>query len=264
MLVTLSGIVIDVRPEQRENADAPMLVTPFGIVIVVSADAPPKTKSPTAAIPSGMTISVNSSSLKYKWCADWSGLASALAKLIRHQDSRFEMFTSVSPEQRENAESPMLVILSGIVIDVSPEQPENAQSPMLVTPSGIVIDVSPEQLENAPSPTPVTPSEIVIDVSPEQSENAQFPMLVTLLGIVTEVSFERLENAKAPILVNGYPPKTEGTTICPAVSFGMAPDPMAASPFETENVHVMPSTVSVKAKQRITANERRAKRRGLI
>ena len=50
----------------------------------------------------------------------------------------------------------MLVTPSGIVIDVSPEQLENAQSPMLVTPSGIVTDVRPEQLSNAYSPMLVT------------------------------------------------------------------------------------------------------------
>ena len=44
----------------------------------------------------------------------------------------------------------MLVTLFGITIDVSPEQPENASSPMLVTPSGMTSDVSPEQPENAP------------------------------------------------------------------------------------------------------------------
>ena len=37
MLVTLSGIVIDVSPEQSRNAEAPMLVTLFGIVIDVRA-----------------------------------------------------------------------------------------------------------------------------------------------------------------------------------------------------------------------------------
>ena len=35
MLVTLSGIVILVRPSQLENALSPMLVTPFPIVILV-------------------------------------------------------------------------------------------------------------------------------------------------------------------------------------------------------------------------------------
>ena len=49
----------------------------------------------------------------------------------------------------ENAPEPMLVTLSGIVIEVKPVQHENAKSPMLVTLSGIVIEVKPVQPENA-------------------------------------------------------------------------------------------------------------------
>ena len=49
----------------------------------------------------------------------------------------------VSHEQPSNAESSMLVTLSGILIDVSPEQPSNARFPMLVTPSGIVVLLHP-------------------------------------------------------------------------------------------------------------------------
>ena len=40
MFVTLSGISIDVSPEQPENALPPMLVTPSGIVIDVSPEQP--------------------------------------------------------------------------------------------------------------------------------------------------------------------------------------------------------------------------------
>ena len=36
MFVTLFGIVIEVRPVQREKAECPILVTLFGIVIEVS------------------------------------------------------------------------------------------------------------------------------------------------------------------------------------------------------------------------------------
>ena len=35
MLVTLSGIVMLVRPVQPKNAELPMLVTPSGIVMLV-------------------------------------------------------------------------------------------------------------------------------------------------------------------------------------------------------------------------------------
>jgi len=42
MLVTLFGIVIEVRPEQPEKAFEPMLVTLFGIVIEVRPEQPEK------------------------------------------------------------------------------------------------------------------------------------------------------------------------------------------------------------------------------
>lgn len=57
--------------------------------------------------------------------------------------NRFGSESNVSPEHLANAEPPMLVTVSGIVIDVNPEQPENANSPMFVTLSGIEIDVNP-------------------------------------------------------------------------------------------------------------------------
>ena len=41
----------------------------------------------------------------------------------------------------ENAPEPMLVTLSGIVIEVKPVHHENAELPMLVTLAGIVIEV---------------------------------------------------------------------------------------------------------------------------
>ena len=40
MLVTLPGIVIDVKPVQLSNAEAPMLVTLSGIVIDVNPVQP--------------------------------------------------------------------------------------------------------------------------------------------------------------------------------------------------------------------------------
>jgi hypothetical protein len=40
MLVTLLGMVMEVRHEQRENAPLPMLVTLFGIVMEVRPEQP--------------------------------------------------------------------------------------------------------------------------------------------------------------------------------------------------------------------------------
>ena len=60
------------------------------------------------------------------------------------------------------------------------DAPENAESPMLVTLLGIVTDVRPLQPENAPPPMLVTLLGIVIDVRPLQPLNASYAMLVTL------------------------------------------------------------------------------------
>ena len=51
----------------------------------------------------------------------------------------------VRPLQSQNAPTPMLVTLSGIVTLASPLQPTNAYTPMLVTLLGIVTLVSPLQ-----------------------------------------------------------------------------------------------------------------------
>lgn len=87
------------------------------------------------------------------------------------------------------------------VTDVNIEQPENAYSPMLVTLLGIVMEVKPEQPEKAEPPILLTLLGIVTEVRPEQRENADCPMLVTLLGIVTEVRPEQPEKAELPMLV---------------------------------------------------------------
>ena len=70
---------------------------------------------------------------------------------------------SFNSGQFKNAERPISVTLSGIVIDVNPVA-LNANIPMLVTLSGIVIDVKLMQPANAKLPILVTPSDIVIEV----------------------------------------------------------------------------------------------------
>ena len=45
MLVTLSGIVIEVKPVQPENALPPMFITPSGIVIEVKLAQPENARS---------------------------------------------------------------------------------------------------------------------------------------------------------------------------------------------------------------------------
>ena len=49
-------------------------------------------------------------------------------------------------ERQENASSPIVVTLFGMVMDVKEEQEENALSPIVVTLFGIVMDVKEEHL----------------------------------------------------------------------------------------------------------------------
>ena len=58
MLVTLLGIVTDVRPEQPQKALSPMLLTLSGIVTDVSPEQPSKAYSPMLVTLSGILIDV--------------------------------------------------------------------------------------------------------------------------------------------------------------------------------------------------------------
>ncbi len=58
--------------------------------------------------------------------------------------------------QSLNAHSPMLITLSGMVMEVSPVQSLNAYSPMLVTLEGMVMEVKLVQPRNALRPILVT------------------------------------------------------------------------------------------------------------
>ena len=73
------------------------------------------------------------------------------------------------------------------IIEVKPEQPQNALSPMLVTLLGMVTEVREEQEQKAETPMLVTLFGMVTEVRDEQLKKASSPMLVTLLGMVTEV-----------------------------------------------------------------------------
>ena len=58
MLVTLEGMVIEVRPEQPQKALLPMLVTPSGMVMEVRLEQPEKVRSPMLVTLSGIRIEV--------------------------------------------------------------------------------------------------------------------------------------------------------------------------------------------------------------
>ena len=89
MLVTLLGIVMLVRPEQPQNAEAGMFFT-FSPIVTVDNDLQPP----------------NTGKNEYPIHVQFVALNSTL----------------VRPEQSENALYPMLVTLLGIVILVRPEQ----------------------------------------------------------------------------------------------------------------------------------------------
>ena len=78
-------------------------------------------------------------------------------------------------------------------IEVRPVQPENASSPILVTLFGMVIELRPAHPEKAELPILVTLLPMVTEVRPVQLPNASSPILVTLLGMVTVVRPEQLE-----------------------------------------------------------------------
>ena len=133
--------IVAVSIGQPLNAESPMLVTPSGIVIEVKLAQPENARS---LMRSPLVIVTVLSWLLLMWFAANAGIV------------------AVSIGQPLNAESPMLVTLSGIVIEVKPVQPENAEPPILVTLAGIVIEVKLTLSLNAYSPIPVTVSGIVM------------------------------------------------------------------------------------------------------
>lgn len=79
-------------------------------------------------------------------------------------------------------------------------QPLNADEPILVTDSGIIMDVKPDSRKVPPSIVSIELGK-VIEVRLEQPVNADEPILVTELGIITDVSSSQPRNADEPILV---------------------------------------------------------------
>ena len=118
--VTLSGIVIEVRDEQLENAF-------FGIDVVQSNSILDLLLIGPAEIKDGQS-------------------QNAPSPIVLIQCG---IITFSKERQPANALFPIDVTLSGIVMDVSEEQSLNAPSPIDLTLSGIVIDFRDEQFVNA-------------------------------------------------------------------------------------------------------------------
>ena len=110
MLVTDSGIVIDVSPLQFPKAELPMLVTDSGIVIDVS---PVK---PTQRQP-GITLTLLANVKVVIFVSPLKTSESLMTQLSALKN------TEVNPPQFPKAELPMLITDSGIVTDVNPVQP---------------------------------------------------------------------------------------------------------------------------------------------
>ena len=122
MLVTLLGMVIEVKPVQPLKAKSPILVTLLGMVIDVKFWQLTKAAPAICSIPAGITYAPLKDGGRY--ANTWS------------------LYTGdFKPVQREKAAYPMLVTLLGMVIEVKPVQSEKAAYPMLVTQLGIVTEV---------------------------------------------------------------------------------------------------------------------------
>ena len=125
MLVTLPGIVMLDRLVQPQNARFPMLVTLPGMMAVV----------PSAESQFFASFVIYFSFFFLGVIADcpgpWAG------DVENHFQAGFHFFPILI--YGSNAQSPMRVTLSGIVILDRLVQPENAQPPMLVTLPGIVM-----------------------------------------------------------------------------------------------------------------------------
>ena len=119
MIVTLLGMVIEVKLLHPANALSPMLVTLLGMFVF---------EQPLSKV----LVSVSIIALQ----------------LFRLSYTLFPFSTVIKVKllQPENAELPMLVTLLGMVIEVKLLQPENAEPPILVTLLGMLIEVKLLQL----------------------------------------------------------------------------------------------------------------------
>ena len=125
MLVTLSGMEIDVRAVHPQKAEFSIFVTVFGIVTEMREMQSMKAYCPMRVTLSGMTSSVASSPLRYK-SAENTGLASASSKLIAAHFPISVMYTASRETQSMKAQSLMLVTPFPMVTEVSEVQLQKA------------------------------------------------------------------------------------------------------------------------------------------
>ena len=105
MLVTSSGIVIEVSPEQPEKEAVPIVVTPSGIIILVRPEQFLKAPSSIVVTHSGIVIDVSPEQPENS-LFPISPSCSILVKIL--------FGTLISPEQPAITILPIVEMLSGI------------------------------------------------------------------------------------------------------------------------------------------------------
>ena len=118
MLVTLSGMVIEVRALQPRKASIPMLVTLFGMVTEVRPLQPSKALSPMLVTSLGMTVFLQPA---------------------------INVFVEVSIIALQLSRESYFVFSESTAIEVRPLQPSKGAVPMLVTLSGMVMEIRSSQ-----------------------------------------------------------------------------------------------------------------------
>ena len=184
MEVTLSGILIAVKPVQPSKALLPIEVTPSGIIVFT-----------------------------HPFINVFEAVSMSALQSLRESYTLFPSSTMIEVKfvQFRKTPLPMLVTLSGIVIDAKPVQPSKALLPIEVTPSGIIVFTHPfinvfeavsiSALQPYRESYTLFPSSTTMEVKPLQSHKASLPMRVTLSGIVMEVKPMQAPKAAPPMLV---------------------------------------------------------------
>ena len=137
MLVTLSGIVIEVREVQSEKADPPMLVTLLGIVTEVSEMQPANALHPILVTLLGMVIEVRGLQAKK---ASSPMLVTVLGMIVLLHPA-ISVLVAFSIIALQFSRLSKVVLPGSTTIDVREVQSEKAPFPMLTTLLGIAIEV---------------------------------------------------------------------------------------------------------------------------
>lgn len=101
--------------------------------------------------------------------------------------------------QNEKQSFPILITLSGMLIEDKFVHPRNAYSPISSKESGNEISVSDEQSKKAPSSIEMTPSGITIEVREEQLAKSSLSICVKLFDKFTDFNSAHSINALHPI-----------------------------------------------------------------